>query len=103
MALVWQVPACKLSGHLRTSSHIYGNRVNQELAGEKSFLPENLDGEASSRRALNKTTNTTNANSDPAMEYVGLVTLDMDRTLHYKCTLTTAPLSTRVGKRRRRM
>jgi hypothetical protein len=77
--------------------------VNQELAGEKSCLPENLDGEASSRRALNKTTNTTNTNYDPAMEYVVLVTLDMDRTRNYKCTLTTASLSTRVGKKRRRM
>ena len=77
--------------------------VNQELAGEKSCLPENLDGEASSRRALNKAANTTNANSDSAMEYAVLATLDMDRTLNYKCTLTTAPLSTHVGKRRRSM
>jgi hypothetical protein len=37
------------------------------------------------------------------MEYVVLATLDMDRTLNYKCTLTTAPLSTHVGKRRRSM
>jgi hypothetical protein len=101
--MVRQVPACSLSARFRTSSHIYGNRVNQELAGEKSCLPENLDEEASSRRALNKTTNTTNANSDPAMEYVVLVTLDMDRTRNYKCTLTRAVLSTRVGKKWRRM